>query len=155
MTTASKLLTSDELQKVKWGEALDKDYFYIPVIYCSEPSEYEDTWFSLRYNDELPPKSLVSYASKVPAGMTLWQAVRRDLERDFKFSHEKSFDIEEIDDYDTAKTKDGSTLSRVLVWVDVREKLDFETSAPLGLHPKWHNEGEDVFNPIYGYFTKD
>ena len=145
MTTANTLLTADELQKVKWGEALSKDYFYIPAIYCSERGEYGDIWFSLRYNDESPPQSLVSYASKVPAGMTLWQAVRRDLEKDFKFPHEKSFDIEEIEDYNTAKTKDGNTLSRVLVWIDVREKLNFETSAPLGLHPKWHDEGEEVF----------
>jgi hypothetical protein len=153
MTAANNQLTPDELQKVEWGKALNEDYFYIPVIYYSEPNEYnEGIWYSLRYSDESPPKSLVNYASKVPAGMTLWQAVRRDFEKYFKFPHEKSFTIEEAKAYDTAKTKDGSVLTRVLVWVDVREKLNFETSTPLGLHPKWHDEGEDIFNPIYRHF---
>ncbi len=94
----------------------------------------------------------MGYVSKVSTKMTLWQAVRRDLEKDFAFPHEKSFAIEEIKEWDTAKTRGGNTLSRILVWVDVREKLNFEASTPSGLHLKWHDEGEDVFNPIEGYF---
>jgi hypothetical protein len=149
MTTPNDLLTEDEAQKVEWGEALDKDYFYLPVIYYSERTpDNEEDWYSLRYNKQEPPASLLAYASKVPVGQTLWQAVRHDLEVDFHYSHPKSFVIEEAKPFDTAKTKDGRELTRFLVWVGVYEKFDTTDINPVGTKPFWVYEGEYPFNLI-------
>lgn len=149
VTANYNLLTEDEVQKVEWGKALDKDYFYVPAIYYSEStSNGEQDWYSLRFNNQEPPASLMFYASKVPAGKTLWQAVRHDLESDFKYPHDKSFVIEEVEPFDTARTKDGKELTRFLVWVGVYEKFDTTGISPVGTHPFWVYEGEDTFNPI-------
>lgn len=153
---ARDLLTEDEAQKAAWGEALDRDYFYLPVIYYSErtPDEEED-WYSLRFNNQEPPASLLAYASKVPAGQTLWQAVRHDLEVDFSYSRPKSFVIEEAKPFDTAKTNDGRELTRFLVWVGVYEKFDTSRISPVGTRPFWTDEGEHLFNPIANKYFND
>lgn len=83
----------------------------------------------------------------------LWQAVRHDLEDDFNLPHEKSFTIESAKPYDTVKDTSGNELSRLLVWIDIREQLTIADAKPLGIELHWHNEGEDVFNPIWEYFT--
>lgn len=152
----SSLLTQDEAQKVAWGETLRKDYFYLPVIYYSERTpDDEDDWYSLRYNEQEPPASLLFYASKVPAGQTLWQAVRHDLEVDFNYSRPKSFVIEEAKPFDTAKTKDGRELTRFLVWVGVYGKFDTSGINPVGTKPFWAHEGESLFNPIAHKYFKE
>src|SRR5687767_6498045 len=103
-----KLLTPEELVQVEQGQALSKDYFYIPVIYYSERSPNdEQIWHSLRFGTGEPPAALMAYASKVPAGQTFWQAVRNDLERDFKYPHGKSFMIESAKALDTAPNRYG------------------------------------------------
>lgn len=156
--TESELLTQNEAQRVEWGEAIEKTYFYLPVIYYPDiwsdngNGYHDDIWYSLRYNDKSAPQSLLGYASKVPIGQTLWQAVRQDLESDFDLPHEKSFTIESAKPYDTAKDADGNELSRLLVWIDVRERLAIADAKPLGMQIHWHEEGEDIFNPIWKYF---
>jgi hypothetical protein len=158
MVKSKYLLTQYEAQRIEWGEPIGKVYSYIPVIYYpdtwnSSKGEYhEDIWHSLRYNDKPAPQSLLSYVSKVPLGQTLWQAVRHDLEADFNLPHEKSFTIESAKPYDTAKDTDGNMLSRLLVWVDVRERLAIADTESLGTVVHWHDEGEDAFNPIWEYF---
>lgn len=151
----SHLLTSEEAKKIELGEVLKKDYFYIPVIYYEEQSpDYFTYWHSLRFNDQAPPASILAYASKVPAGKTLWQAVRHDLENDFHYPHEKSFVIEQAKPFDTAKTKDGKELTRVLVWVSVYEKFSTSGITPLGLRPLWFEEGEHEYNLIAGKYFR-
>jgi len=150
------LLAANEIQKVKNGEVLQKDYFYLPVIYYSEQNEdHEEDWYSLRFNEKTPPDSLLYYASKVTAGQTLWQAVRKDLESDFKYPHEKSFVIEEIEPLDSAKTKDGRMLTRLLVWVGVTEKFDTTHIHPVHTKPFWVHEGEHIFNLVANKYFAD
>ncbi len=145
----TKFLSEEEARKIEFGEALAKVYFYLPVIYYSERSpNYEELWYSLRFNQEDAPSSILVYASKVPAGQTLWQAVRHDLENDFNYPHEKSFVIEEAKPFDTAHTKDGIELTRLLVWVGVHKKFDTAKLNPVGTHPFWFDEGEYPFNII-------
>lgn len=158
MVESKYLLTQDEAQRVEWGEPLQKVYFYLPVIYYPNTWDdnngdyHDDIWYSLRYNDKSAPQSLLSYASKVPIDQTLWQAVRHDLETDFNLPHEKSFTIESAKPYDTAKDANGNVLSRLLVWIDVREESAVKDAKPLGMEVHWHDEGEDIFNPIWRYF---
>ena len=152
MNAVKTLLTPEELVKVEQGQVLEKDYFYIPVIYYSEPSpNYEEIWYSLRFNDSEPPASLMAYASKVHSGQTLRQAVRSDLEKDFDYSHDKSFVIESAKAYDTARNKHGDELTRVLVWVGVYEKFDTSNVHPIGMQLTWYEEGEHVINPVGQY----
>ena len=73
---------------------------------------------------------------------------------DFALPHEKSFTIENVTYYDTAKDNSGNELFRLLVWIDVRERLAIANVTPLGMNLHWHNEGEDIFNPIWKYFTE-
>ena len=147
------VLTEDEAKRVEWGEALSRDYFYMPVIYYSEESpDDEEYWYSLRFNKKEPPDCLLAYASKVPAGQTLWQAVRHDLESDFKYPHEKSFIIDKVKPFDTAYTKDGRELTRFLVWVGVYYQFDTSHITPVGRQPFWFEEGESVFNLVGRYF---
>lgn len=154
MNSNSTLLTPEELQKVEWGEALDRDYFYIPVITYSEPSILRDTmWYSLRFNilkRDPEPDSLLLYASKVPAGQTLWQTVRSDLEKDFKYPHNERFTIESAKPWDKAKNKQGQELSRVIVDVQVDKMFSTRNLFPLDMDLVWYFEGEDVFGPDLG-----
>lgn len=150
------LLTEDEAEKVEWGEVLNRDYFYLPVIYYSERSPDDEAyWHSLRFNKQELPASLLAYASKVPAGKTLWQAVRHDFEVDFNYARPRSFAIEQAKPFDTAKTKDGRELTRFLVWVGVYEKFDTASISPVGTKPFWVDEGEHLFNPIANKYFND
>ncbi len=153
MNSDHTLLTPEELQRVEWGEALDKDYFYIPIITYSEESINTDSmWYSLRFNsfERTPkPESLLLYASKVPAGQTLWQAVRNDLEKDFKYRG-KNFVIESAKPYDIAKNKSGQELSRVIVDLRVDEMFSTRDVFPLGMQLAWYFDGEDLFGPDLG-----
>ncbi len=146
-------LGEDDLAAIKDGRALDKDYFYIPVItyHQSAPSGFEKHWFSLRCADKIFPYSLVAYASKVPAGITLWQAVRSDLEKDFDFPHDQSFFIEHMHKYDTAPNKEDTLLTRLLVDVTVHNRFDISHAKPIGKHVIWNDDGleEDGSNPVW------
>ena len=152
---SSQLLSDEEAKKIELGEVLEKDYFYIPVIYYEDyDPDHFTYWHSLRFSLKEPPESILAYASNVPAGKTLWQAVRDDLENDFNYPHEKSFVIEQAKPFDVAKTKDGKVLTRVLVWVSVYEKFDASDIRPLGTSPFWFEEGEHEFNLVaYKYFN--
>lgn len=153
MKAQSYLLTPEESKKVEQGEVLPKDYFYIPVIYFAEESRhYETNWHSLRFTDGSKPASLMAYASKVQAGQTLWDAVRRDLKKDFKYPQDKSFMIEEARPFDTAKTKDGRELTRLLAWVSVDTRFSTDDLVVLGMRPKWEFEGEHIYNLLDQYF---
>lgn len=137
------LLNDTEIKQIELGETLEKDYFYIPIIYYSETNpDYEEHYYSLRFNDQDPPASLLAYASKVPVKKTLWQAVRYDLENDFHYPHEKSFMIEQIALHDTARTQNGNELTRILVWVSVYEKFALPKIRQINASPFWFYEGE-------------
>ncbi len=140
-------LTEKDIQTIKLGEALDKDYFYIPIITARESREHEEKIYSLRFSKINPPQSLIQYASKVPSGKTLWEAVRNDLRKDFRYPEAESFLVEEIWDYDTAKNKQGRELSRILILVEVFHKFDAKSIKPLGFSPYW--EFEDYGGPIH------
>jgi hypothetical protein len=140
-------LSDNDIQTIKLGEALDKDYFYIPMITARVSKDYEDKIYSLRFSEIKPPQSLIQYASKVDSGKTLWEAVRYDLYKDFNYPKDKSFLIEYVWDYDTAKNKQGQELSRVLILVEVFHKFDTKLIKPVGFSPHW--EFEDYDGPIH------
>jgi hypothetical protein len=153
MSEQNNILSPEEAQKIEQGEALEKDYFYIPVFYFSKESpNYEGLWYSLRFTNDAPPASLTAYASKVPKGSTLWDAVRHDLKDDFRYPVGKSFVIEEAKPFDTARAKDGRVLTRLLVWVSLDTKFNVDGLSVLGMHPHWYEEGEHVFNLLDKYF---
>lgn len=148
MTSNNALLTPEDSQKKKLGERIDKDYFFIPVIYyrAHESSDIDESWYSLRYATKAYKDSLISYASKVEPDLTLWEAMRRDFKQDFRYSD--GFMIENIQAYDTAPTKTGIALSRLLILVSAYNKFYLRGLESVGLHVSWRYEGEFLFNPV-------
>lgn len=136
MTERQDLLLQDHVGVIKNGEALTKDYFYVPHIY------YED-------DEYLEPHSLLFeqngswlddlYASKVKAGETLWQAVRRDMDQDFHYPTDMPIMIDSVHLRDTAVNRQGIRLGRVDVCVVV-SRFDVKNIHPIGLNMKWEED---------------
>lgn len=147
-------LTAAEIESIKLGETLDKDYFYIPIITVRESGNYGDEIYSLRFSKINPPWSIIQYASKVTTGKTLWEALRIDLEKDFDYPGNESFLIEEVWSYDNVENEEGKELSRLLILAEVFYKFDTHSIKPAGLSPFWVFEDYDgPVHPINKYLT--
>lgn len=139
MSHEDHLLTDKEIRTIGSGSSVDKDYFYIPLIYYSDDSlDFIDIAGPWLPSDESPPASLIAYRSKVAAGTTLRKAIAHDLEHDFWYAGK--FDIERVRRFDTAETKDGRTLTRVLVWVNVESMFEVHNREVLGMQPEWRED---------------
>ena len=173
----NKLLTEQDMKRIVDGSYVGTDYFYIPLFYSLVDTEFgtiqypeytnkkvSDTlWFTLRYFEQDDPDSLIAYASKVNAGFALEDAIRYDLTLDFNYPEEAPlyicvndtyliFDTSDaIQPYDTAMTKDGEELSRLIVMVQV-DKFETDNITPIGMKPFWQFEGDDFMNLAYIYY---
>ena len=162
------MLTEQDLAYIIDDSYVTVDYFYIPIFYTSDPvsKDFFPTckWFTLRYDKTDTPETLIHYASKVPAKTTLLDSIQRDLLSDFNYPKSASFRIAADDDflayktkedtiklYDTAFTKDGVELSRLLVLVEV-DMFDTSMIHPIGSSPFWNLEGVDDMNLAYLYY---
>jgi|GEM_PF-2790672 len=120
-------------------------------------------WFTLRYSTKDSPETLIEYASKVPADSTLLETLRHDLTKDFNYPESAAIGIGDgksywtyeddafIQPYDTATTKDGQELSRLLVMVEV-DMFDVAAIESAGAHPFWKYEGDDYINLASIYY---
>lgn len=137
MNSKSDVLLSEHVQLIKYGEALTKDYFYIPILYYEDEEFYES--HTLFY--ESADGTLVdnAYAGKVNAGETLWQAVRRDLGKDFNYPKDATIMIDNAILHDTAHDKHGVERGRVLVGIQVA-KFDTAKVRPLDMRLHWEDE---------------
>lgn len=139
------LLNQEELRKIPLGEKLSVDYFYVPEIFYEEEDdeEFRELYLTpLVFTAKDGTESERLYASKVPAGMTLWEAVRSDLKKDFNYPEGKSFRIERVTLLDTARNKHGQELTRVLIELVVDVPFKTEDLHPAGMTAKWKDEEE-------------
>lgn len=136
MAEYSEMLGAVELKDIQLGNAVYHDYFYIPVFSSTEYDEdYQSQDFRLEIqfkNGNYDPKG---YASKVVKGETLWQTIKSDLQKDFRYTGD--FKITSIKPFDSADNKDGEPLDRFLVYVFLFEKFDASIIKPLGLNCRW------------------
>lgn len=135
-----KLLNHGELKKIPLGEKLSVDYFYVPEFFYEEDEFDHDFYLvPLIFESSEGIRSPKLYASKVPAGMTLWQAVGKDLERDFNYPKDNSFRIDGVALYDIAEDKSGNKLTRVNIEVVVDLKFKTDDLNPVDFKVYWES----------------
>jgi|GEM_PF-6341285 len=137
------MLHTKELDQLQLGNALVKhDYFYIPVFTCINYGNTTDHQTStLQYEISEDKVAADGYASKVPAGKTLWQAIKEDLAKDFGYAtddwHNNWFAIESIKSYDSTYNKKDQLMDRMLVEIEVAKRFDTGKLKPAGMHCHW------------------
>jgi hypothetical protein len=136
MAQYDEMLGAVELKDIQLGNAVFNDYFYIPVLTCSEDDDdYESHDFRLEIEQNDGSFDSKGYASKVIKGETLWQTIKSDLQKDFGYSD--WFKITAIKPFDSIDNKDGQPLDRFLVHVFLSDKFDTATVNPLGQQCRW------------------
>src|SRR5690242_11821800 len=127
-TTQPKILTAEQLHKIKMGETLEVPYDYSPVLEY-EDDDYDEHRLFYKLGDGSVTDS--AYAGTVNAGETLWHAVRRDLEKDFGYPAGERIMI------DTAALSEDAKSLRIGVLV-----MPFDTSQarPAGLEIQWEDD---------------
>ncbi len=141
-TDDSTELNDYELKAVQYN-AINKDYFYILIIFYQGLDHVrgsDSIWYSLRFDDRRSPESLMVYASKVSAGLSLNKVVKNDLIKDFHYPDNEKFFVIGVEKYDTVKDNQGNLLTRLAVKVELDTLYDVQKIHPLEMQLRWQEE---------------
>ncbi len=130
-------LSEEDLERIKLGDILAREFFYIPIVECEDEEYYEPVRLFYTLKDgTLTDKG---YASKVAVRESLWHAVRTDLEKDLGYPAGQRIMIDSVQLHDQALDKYGNMLSRLVVHIAVA-RYDVSKVQPLGMKLVWEDE---------------
>lgn len=138
-------LSAKDLERIKAGEVLAREFFYLPILECEDEEYYEPVRLFYTLKDDTLTD--MGYASKVAVRESLWAAVRRDLEEDLGYPEGWRIMIDSVAFHDQALDKHGNILSRLKVHIAVA-RYDISKVRPLGMNLVWEDDlPEDIEPP--------
>jgi hypothetical protein len=141
MSANSNLLTPEDVQQIKWGNPIDKAYYIIlSISYDFDDERYEPATVDLIFRTASGEETTATYTAKIPAGLTLSEAMRGIMLKDFNYTRADGTFFPGIgEQYDTI-TESGITYSRMLAHASTTHRFSVENIEPYGMELHWGKE---------------